>query len=575
MSNDIRFIQRLPASFIENNRDESGEPGLFRFIRDADADHDYTLTREEIRRALPADIAQNNLDRSVEEIERSCEFVRNTLRAGHVELHGIRRDVQLFSPRHPMGRLIPQSRNSNVHYTWGHTHFDADQNLRIDRAEILAQMRNSLPTRRDILENRLRSTAEGVYRMEAASRHRGLMNLLNIATWLPMHIIPGVPDNLHDQIRISAQARHDIRLQTINRFMEHLNAHPEESVQDALGSLSPQDQNILIDDLQVQNWQYVLSSANSAENIDAHLTVAEYFMQGADSTYTLGGARTALEFVIVPWRAENYAMAHDIVTALESTPGLSPQQSARLAELRTQISSPNQLIIQSLPPADSQAQGIVNKMVRGALDLIELPRPLSLNETWDFIATAAIELLLLKGSVRMYRIGRAALGARLGATTAGLGARLGPMGGVAEWFARRFLGYTGRRAIVEASLAAGSVAATGAAMCSSGVCANQSSTLSNIANTCAPLLSRVNQVSPSFVRRAFSAVGTVLGTGLQLITVGGASTMVQNIVIPPERHNTETDSFQISQPDLENGWIDANLASLALALYQIEHPVGS
>ena len=149
------------------------------------------------------------------------------------------------------------------------------------------------------------------------------------------------------------------------------------------------------------------------------------------------------------------------------------------------------------------------------------------------------------------------------------------MGGVGEWFARRFLGYTGQRAIVQATLTAGSVAATGAAMCSSGVCANQSPTLSNIANTCAPLISRINQVSPSFVRRSFSAVSTVLGTGIQLLTVGAAGTAAQNIVIPPERHNTETDSFQISQPDTENDWVNANLVSLALAIYQIEHPVGS
>jgi len=544
MAIDIRFLRQLPSSFIDQDT-QDGEAGLFRFLRNADADRNGELTREEIRTALPrGNQSDYDLDLTAQRAERdiaaSCDFIRTSLREGQVSLSSQSPEVHLFAPRNPLIRS----------YTWNHPHFDRDRNGRIDRSEVLAHLSNSTNPRLEALEDALRRTASGLHQMEAHSEHRGLMNLLNLGTrpflWLAsgissmIHSSPRA-SSLHEQIRIYAGQRHEIRLAALARFMERMRAHPEQSIQDTLEALNAQDRSILIDDLQVQNWQYVLTASNASEGIDAHLQMAENLMRGADSTNMLGGMSTLDEFLVVPWRAENYAMANNVIRALEDRDDLSASQRERVRELRSRIQSTN---------------------LGGVL---ELPRPDSLNENWDFMATLAVEFLLLKGGLKAVRWGRAALGGLLG----GLGARI-----AALWGASAGATSTGAAcSLGGASATASSGIMASGALCTSGVC----TAAPVAAATCANAVSRIPE---SGWRQGWAYAAAGLGYAargfgklMETLSMAGGTALAANAALPPERHANQTDfAFHLAEPDLNNEWVNANLASLALAVFQAEHP---
>lgn len=544
MAIDIQFLRQLPSSFIDQDT-QDGEAGLFRFLRSADADHNGELTRDEIRAALPrGSHSDDDLDlaaqRAETDIAASCDFIRASLREGQVAIRGQTLGVRLFAPR---------AIRTNS-YTWDHAHFDRDRNSQIDRSEVLAHLSNSLNPNLDSLEQNLRRSAEGLWQMEAHSEHRGLMNLLNLATRPFLWASSGISSllysspsasSLHEQIRIYAGQRHEIRLAALGRFMGQLRGHPERSIQDALEAQNSQDQSILIDDLQVQNWQYVLSASSVSDSIEGHLTMVENLMRGADSTYMLGGMSTLDELVVVPWRAENYAMANNVIRALEDRDDLSASQRERVRELRSRIQSTN---------------------VGGVL---ELPRPDSLNENWDFMATLAVEFLLLKGGLKAVRWGRAALGGLLG----GLGARI-----AALWGASAGATSTGAAcSLGGASATASSGLMASGALCTSGVCA----AAPVAAATCANAVSRIPE---SGWRQGWAYAAAGLGYAargfgklMETLSMAGGTALATNAALPPERHANQTDfTFHLAEPDLNNEWVNANLASLALAVFQAEHP---
>lgn len=399
MGIDVRFIQQLPAAFIDQDT-QNNQPGFFRFIRTADANHDGDLTRAEIRAALPREQNQNEYDLDLmaqnaeRDISQSCEFIRSALESGRVNPQRHSLSFRLFEPR-PSHSYRPEHQ-----VPWTHPTIDQNRNGEIDRNELLSELRNSINPRLDLLEARLRSTAEGLHQMESRPEHRGIMRLLNLGTW-PFFQFIGASNvhSLNDQIRVYAQIRQDHRNTAINHFMERMRNHPEESIQDALEALNETERSILIDDLQVQNWQSVLTAANPEENIDAHLRMAESLIQGAYSTHTLSGGAYLDELLITPWKAENYAMANDVVTALENLPNLSGEQRTRVQNLRERIRSTN------------------------LLGVLELPRPDSLNEVWDFTVSLAAEILILRGGLKIMKAGRLALGAAL-ASRGGWAARI-------------------------------------------------------------------------------------------------------------------------------------------------------
>lgn len=498
MGIDVRFIQQLPSSFIDQDT-QNDQPGLFRFIRTADANHDGNLNRAEIRSALPREANQNeyNLDAMAQNAERditqACEVIRNALQTGRINLNSHPLQFRLFEPR------STHSYRPEHQVPWTHPTIDINQNGEIDRNELLSELRNSVNPRFDLLETRLRSTANGLHQMESHPEHRGIMNLLNIGTWLPFQVI-GASNvhSLHDQIRVYANARDEHRQVAIGHFMDDLREHPGHSVQDALGTLHATEAEILINDLQVQNWQSALNASTREGMIDAHLEMVETLMQGHFSTHTLSGGAYLDELFTTPWRSENYAMANDLVTALENSPNLSAEQRARVQNLRERIRSTN------------------------LAGILELPRPDSLNEIWDFTVSTAVEILILRGGFKIMKAGRLALGAAL--ASRGL------------WAARiaSFLGH----------VSAATETAAG-----------------------------VTTPAPGLIRRGISCAGRGLGFGLQTISVLAGVALATNVIQNPERHQNETDfSFQIPEVDTNNEWVNANLASLALAVYQAENP---
>lgn len=524
---DIHFLQRFPDSFFEQNN-PNGDANFFRLLRDADTNHDFQLTGQELIAMDPgmrSPASQDNL-------YRTCAFIGETLRTGQIDIRNNPPNFSLFEPR---------SSHRAVSYTWSHPHIDRDRNLVIDRSEILTQLTNSITPRIDLLENRLRRAEEGLLAMESHSENRGLMNLLNIATWIPFQIIPNTrANNLHEQIRIYAQQRHEIRGSAIDRFIHDLRTHPTHSVVDALYTLSEQDRTILIDDLLVQHWQHVLTTATPEESIRAHLDIAEGLMVGRDSTYMLGGMKSLDELLLVPWRAENYAMAHDIISLLENSPlqaQFTPAQRARFVRLRLDIGSPNQEFIQNLPPAHDNTQRAINTLVQGVLGLVQLPRRNSLNEISDFMGTVAAEVFLLRGAFRAYKVTRAAVVPAIG--------RLAQ----SAW----------------RSLTAAAIASTPAETLS-GVVSASTATVSQFCasntRTCATSLGAFY-----YLKAGAKFIGSALGLTISRTSAVAGAAMVTNITIPPERHYTETHSLELPEPDLQNPWVDANLASLAVALY--------
>ncbi len=548
---DIHFLQRFPEAFF-NQDTPNGDANFFRLLRNADTNHDFQLSAQELQAMDPAMASPANQ----ESLYRTCAFIDETLRSGRLDIRNNPPNFSLFSPRH-----VPVS----THYSVANPIFDRDQNHQIDRSEILTYLAHSINPRVELLEARLRRTAEGLYRMENNPEHRGLMNLLNFATWIPFRIIPGISANtLHEQIHAEAGRRHEIRLTAVDRLVTHLRSHPDASVQNALASLSAQERTILTEDLQLENSQHLLAASTPEHIIDAHLDMAESLMVGRESNYILGGIKTLDEFFTVPLRSENYAAAEDIMALLEEAPvnsQLNPEQRARLSRLRLDSASGNQEIIRNLPVAHDRTQSAINSLVRGALGLVDLPRNKSINEGWDFSMSVVIELFLLKGGLKALKLGRAALATRLSplwnSLWSSFAARLAPQ------VAPRVLALTGGQVI-----AAGGVASTGTALCSNGNCASSGATA---LGTCGQIMQRASsQVSQGFFSILGGIVrgaGSVLGFGVTTVSVTAGTALATNVLIPPERHYTQTRPLSLPDADLQNPWVDANLASLALALY--------
>lgn len=522
MGIDIRFIQQLPSSFIDQDS-ENGQPGLFRFIRTADSNHDGDLTSEEIRAALPHEQNQNSyeLDQMAQnagrDIAQSCDFIRSALQNGNINLQNHSLAFRIFEPR------ITHSYAPQYQTTWNNANIDRNQNGLIERGEILAHLGNSINPRLEILEARLRQTAAGLHQMESHPEHRGLMNLFNIAGYLPMHLIGGLGNlfgsthhatSIHEQIRIYAGMRNENRQNAIVHFMDYLRTHPQQSIQETLGQMNGTEQEILIQDLQVQNWQHVLTASTREESIDAHLQMAEYLIQGNYSTHTLSGGVYLDELLITPWKAENYAMANDIVTLLEREQNLSPEQRIHLQDLRRRMHSIN---------------------LGGVL---ELPRANSLNELWDFTASTAIEIFLLRGGLKLFKAARVMAGAAIAA-------RLAPAVNSLNYLFGCITGYLGisfTSATTAAATATATNPGTGAAVA-------------------------------GFLRQGLNLFGRGFSKSINFIFAASEVGVATNAINPAQRHELETDFTQrISAPDFQNEWVNANLASLALAIYREEHP---
>ena len=151
MGIDVRFIQQLPASFIDQDTLASGDPGLFRFIRDADQNHDGDLSRDEIEVALPSHPQQNNLGRAAlaedfeQRISNTCDFIRNTLQSGQVSLGNTLFQSRLWAIRGSQP-LFNQER-------WAR-YIDRNGDARLDRSEILRSISNRSQPQINLLEAR-------------------------------------------------------------------------------------------------------------------------------------------------------------------------------------------------------------------------------------------------------------------------------------------------------------------------------------------------------------------------------------------------------------------------------------
>jgi hypothetical protein len=205
--------------------------------------------------------------------------------------------------------------------------------------------------------------------------------------------------------------------------------------------------------------------------------------------------------------------------------------------LRLDIGSPNQEFIQNLPPAHDNTQRAINTLVRGALDLVELPRRNSLNEISDFMGTVAAEVFLLRGTYRAYKVTRAAAGP------------------VLSRFVQRTWGSLTAAAIAETPAATLPGFVSASAATASRLCASNT-------RTCATSLGALH-----YLKAGAKFIGSALGWTVSRTSAVAGTAMVTNITIPPERHYTETHSIELPDPDLQNPWVDANLASLAVALY--------
>ena len=151
MGIDVRFIQQLPASFVDQDRLDSEEPGLFRFIRDADRDHNGDLTRDEIEAALPANPQQNNFDRAAlaedfeHRISDTCDFIRSTLQSGQISLGNSLFQSRLWAIRGSQP-FFNQER-------WAR-YIDRNGDARLDRSEILRSISNRSQPQINLLEAR-------------------------------------------------------------------------------------------------------------------------------------------------------------------------------------------------------------------------------------------------------------------------------------------------------------------------------------------------------------------------------------------------------------------------------------
>jgi hypothetical protein len=336
---DIRFLDRLPAAFLQQYPDLMA-------LREADANHDGFITEE------------NNSQRDPSLHEASQFLERLAAGEGHVftpsELsrasQGLMEEFQRVAD--PL-REVVESRSVSLQplrefsrERRSETHADYLFHLDHDFSNSLSarEFQSAILEERNPLIPCLRSAAEDQWRADAQHQYEPLVSIFHYVSYVPRHLIQapslyqgletmwnymfGEGDSLNPEnaspyswrggVAEVAELRHLRRLETIDRFESLWRAHPEEGVNAILERLRirhPEDVDILERDLRIHGWEAIQNAPSAQDRGRAALSLAQSLREG-DWNFNYLGDRPVAEFLSLPWRNNNFALSRSIYAAL-------------------------------------------------------------------------------------------------------------------------------------------------------------------------------------------------------------------------------------------------------------------